>query len=203
LDLSLLSGQIAQQDAVEWAGLITGIAYVILAAYEKPSCWIFGIISSACIAWKSLTDYFLIADVVLQVFYMVIGFVGFIQWVRGRTSKHEKPIISSPLPKHLLAIGIGLLISWPVSWVLITYASARYGYLDTVLTFLSVWATLLLVRKDLHNWIYWIVMDAIFVALYWRSEGYLFSLLFLVYTVISVWGWKHWKGHFARQGAGA
>ena len=84
LNLSLFSEQIASQDAIEWIGLITGIIYVILAAYEKPSCWIFGIISSAAIAWKSYMEYLLIADAALQVFYIVIGFVGLWNWLRGQ-----------------------------------------------------------------------------------------------------------------------
>ena len=185
--------QLAGQDLIEWAGLITGLLYVILATYEKPASWIFGVISSACIAWKSFTDYKLVADGLLQLFYVVIGIIGLIAWLQGRTKTGEKPIVTSPLIRHVVAIGVSLAISWPVSWLLIKYASARYGYLDTLLTFLSVWATLLLVKKDLHNWIYWIIIDAVFVGLYWVSEGYLFSLLFLVYSLISIWGWHRWK----------
>ena len=193
MNLSLLSDQIAQQDGVEWLGLITGVLYVILATYERPSCWLFGIISSACIAWKSFTDYFLIADGLLQVFYIIIGAIGLWQWIKGKTEGHPKPIMVSPAFHHVLSIGVCLSLSYPLSWLLITYADARYGYLDTLLTLLSVWATWLLIRKELNNWIYWIIIDAVYVVLYWRSEGFLFALLFLVYAVISVWGWKRWK----------
>jgi len=193
LDISLLYEQVSAQDAIEWAGLVTGVLYVILATYEKPSCWIFGIISSACIAWKSLTDYHLIADVGLQSFYIVIGVVGLWQWVKGQQGGLKKPVIISPWKRHLLAIGVSTLLSWPLSWLLITYAGARYGFVDTLLTLLSVWATVLLIRKDLHNWVYWIFIDALYVLLYWKSEGFLFALLFLIYAVISIWGWRKWK----------
>ena len=199
MDFSQVSVQITQQDAVEWAGLITGVLYVVLATYQRSSCWVFGIISSGCIAWKSFTDYFLIADGILQVFYIVIGFIGLINWLKGRTIEHEKLIITTPLPKHLLAIAICLIISWPASWLLIHYADARYGYLDTLLTFLSVWATILLVRKDLHNWVYWIVVDAVYIALYWQSGAFLFGILFFVYTAISILGLKKWQRSFQLQ----
>jgi nicotinamide mononucleotide transporter len=192
LDFSQLAGQIADQDAVEWTGLITGMIYVVLAAYERPSCWLFGIASSACIAWKSFFDYLLIADGVLQIFYMIIGIIGLVNWVKGHTVSREKPIIQVPILHHLSAIAICLVISWPVSWVLIHFAFAKYGYVDTLLTFLSIWATILLVRKELNNWWYWIIIDAVYVGLYWVSGGYLFSLLFLLYTVISFWGLRQW-----------
>ena len=199
MDFSQIAGQIADQDAVEWAGLITGIIYVVLAAYERPSCWIFGIVSSACIAWKSFFDYRLIADGILQIFYIVIGVIGLIQWIKGHALSHEKPIIRLPLLRHLIAIGLCLVISWPVSWLLIHYAFAQYGYLDTALTFLSIWATILLVRKELHNWQYWIIIDVVYVGLYWVSGGYLFSTLFLLYTLISFWGYRQWGRRYKQD----
>lgn len=193
MDFSLLATQISGQDWIEWLGLITGILYVFLAAYERPSCWVFGIISCAAIAWKSFTDYRLMADGMLQLFYIIIGFAGLWQWLKGQQEQQPKPVVTSPLKTHLLSIGLALLMAVPASWFLIQYASARYGYMDTVLTFLSIYATLLLVRKDLHNWVYWIFIDVMYVVLYLKSEGYLFALLFLVYAVMSVWGYLRWK----------
>lgn len=194
MDLSGLTEQLAHQDAVEWLGLLTGIVYVILAAYERPLCWVFGIISCACIAWKSYSDYKLMADVGLQTFYIVMGFIGLWNWIKAKDGTGTKPIITTPLLQHNLVIGSILLISYPASWLLIHYADARYGYLDTALTLLSVYATILLVRKDLHNWVYWIVIDILYTGLYWRSSGYLFALLYILYAGISVWGWKKWSG---------
>lgn len=193
MDISSFRIQVAEQDLLEWIGLFTGVLYVVLAAKQKPSCWIFGIISCACIAWKSFFDYRLIADGILQLFYIVIGFIGLVQWIKGSVDKLPKPIITSPLKIHLIACGICLLLAWPISWLLIEYAGAKYGYLDTTLTLLSVYATLLLVRKDLHNWIYWIIIDLVYVGLYWKSGGLLFAVLFLIYTLIAVWGYKQWK----------
>ena len=191
----ILFDQIYKQDVLEWAGLITGILYVILAAYERPSCWIFGILSSMAIAWKSFTDYKLMADGILQLFYIVIGIIGLINWIWGKRGDKFKPIITSPLRLHLAIILICLVISYPLSWLLIEYAGARYGYIDTAITLLSVWATVLLVKKDLHNWIYWIVLDAALVWLYFISEGYLFSLLFFIYTLIAGWGFMQWRNN--------
>lgn len=193
MNLPLLAEQIAQQDAVEWMGLAFGILYVVLATYEKPSCWIFGILSSACIAWKSITDYKLIADAMLQLFYIGIGVYGLILWYRGNASQGRKPITSSPWQSHLRAIFICLVISAPLSWLLVHYADARYGYIDTLLTCLSVWTTFLLIRKDLHNWVYWIGIDIVYVILYWKSDGLLFAVLFFIYTLISVWGMRQWR----------
>ena len=200
VELSLLSSQISQQDALEWAGLITGLVYVFLATYERPSCWIFGIISSACIAWKSFTDYRLMADVALQLFYVGIGFYGLWQWMRGDGAAAHKPIQTTSLIKHSIVIAMAMLLSWPLSIWLIHHADARYGYPDTLLTLLSVWATLLFVRKDLHNWIYWMVIDLVYTFLYWGTEAYLFAILFIIYTLISFWGFRRWNREWKSAG---
>jgi len=200
VNLSILSEQIAQQDAVEWVGLITGILYVILATYERPLCWVFGIVSCACIAWKSFTDYRLMADVGLQIFFIVIGLIGLWNWMIAKDGEGHKPIVTLFWKKHLFAITVALVMSFPLSWLLIHYADARYGYVDTALTLLSVWATLLLVRKDLHNWVYWIIIDILYTGLYWRSEGYLFALLYLIFAVISLWGWRKWHQQLNSMG---
>ena len=193
MDATILYDQIAGQDAVEWTGLLTGLIYVFLATYQRPSCWIFGIISSACIAWKSYTDYHLMADVALQVFYIVIGVLGLWQWLRKSGDGHQRPVVTSSWSSHLIMIGICAVLSWPLSWWLIHHAAARYGYPDTLLTLLSIWATLLLIRKDLNNWVYWIVIDLVYTVLYWNTEGYLFALLFMVYGLISIWGFQRWR----------
>lgn len=202
MDLARLAEQISQQDALEWAGLITGLIYVFLATYERPSCWIFGIISSACIAWKSYSEYRLMADVALQLFYVGIGFYGLWQWMKGSTGTKLKAIQTTAAKPHVMLIAIVMLVSWPVSVWLIEHAGARYGYPDTLLTLLSVWATVLLVRKDLHNWIYWIAIDLVYTYLYWGSEGYLFALLFLIYAGISVWGYTRWQQEWKADKSG-
>lgn len=190
---SVLLEQVLQQDIIEWAGLVMGLIYIFLAVYEKPSCWIFGILSSGAIALKCFLDYKLMADGMLQLFYILIGIIGIWNWMTERVGQHEKPITHSPFIYHLIAITVCLLLSLPISSLLITYAGAKYGFIDTAITLLSIWATILLVQKDLHNWIYWIILDAVLVWLYYVSGGYLFSLLFLIYTIIAIFGFFQWR----------
>ena len=132
------------------------------------------------------------ADVGLQSFYVVIGFIGLWNWMMAKGGQKQKAIMTMALKKHLISIIAILLISYPISWLLVHYADAKYGYVDTTLTLLSVWATILLVRKDLHNWVYWIVVDILYTGLYWRSQGYLFAILYLIFSLIAMWGWRNW-----------
>lgn len=167
--------------------------------YQRPEAWIFGILSSMAIAWKSFTHYKLIADGILQVFYIVMGGIGLWQWIYGRVGNEEKPIIVAPVWTHVIAIVACILLAIPISMLLMEYAGARYGFQDTLVTILSVWATVLLIRKELYNWIYWIVLDLFLIFLYFVSKAYLFSILFLIYTIIAVIGYWQWRSDFKKM----
>jgi nicotinamide mononucleotide transporter len=183
-----------QQDIYEWSGLITGVLYVLLAAKEKVACWIFGIISCGCIAFKDLTDYHLFADAGLQIFYMVMGVIGLYQWISLQSSRSKEPAIKTlPLQKNGLIILMGLLVSIPFGYILNNYTDAAFSYLDSITTIFSIIATLLLINKYLDNWVYWIFIDITYVYLYISRGGLLFAFLMLIYTIIAGYGFYQWR----------
>lgn len=181
------------QDFFEWAGLVTGIIYVLLAAREKASCWIFGIISCSCIAYKDIFDYHLYADAGLQLFYVAMGVIGLIQWLRmdQRTGQPLR-IQKLSLKSHVLILFIGIVISIPFGYLLNHFTDAAFSYLDSVTTIFSIIATILLIQKYLDNWYYWIIIDIVYIYLYMNRGGFLFALLMFIYTVIALFGLFAW-----------
>ena len=186
------------QDLFEWAGLLTGILYILLAAKEKVICWVFGIISCFCIAYKDLTAYHLYADAGLQIFFIAIGFLGLWEWFRmNRDSGHLMEIRRLSIRQHAFVLLSGAFISIPFGYLLNHYTDAAFSYLDSLTTVFSVLATLMLVRKYLDNWIYWIAIDIVYVYLYASRGGYFFGLLMMIYTIIAVFGLVAWSRKFS------
>jgi nicotinamide mononucleotide transporter len=85
------------------------------------------------------------------------------------------------------------VLSIPVAIILKEYTNAAFSYLDTLTTVLSLWATWLLVSKVLENWLYWIVIDAVYVVIFWLRGGELIALLYGIYMLIAIWGYLNWK----------
>lgn len=187
-----LYSQLSALGITQVIALITGVIYVVLAARERSICWIFGIVSCAMIAWDDFTTFNLYADGVLQLLYVVLGFVGLYQWQFGRTTSSLK-IHQLPLKEHGIAALLLVVLSIPVGWLLRTYTDAAFSYLDTLTTLFSIYATWLLVRKVLGNWLYWIVIDAIYVYLFFSRGGALISVLYFIYLVVAVYGFVHWR----------
>ncbi|HLF63572.1 MAG TPA: nicotinamide riboside transporter PnuC [Saprospiraceae bacterium] len=183
------------QSTTQWIALITGLIYVVLAAYEKPLCWPFGIISCSVIAADDFAVFQLYADGVLQIFYVLFGFLGLYYWLFRNEPGRSLHVSSWQWKKHLIPIVVGVLASIPISIVLQRYTNAAYSYLDTLTTLLSLWATWLLVRKVLENWLYWIAIDSVYVILFWTRGGGLIAVLYAVYLLVAIWGYVQWKKH--------
>jgi len=181
------------QSPTQWIALISGIIYVILAAREKSLCWLFGIVSCICIAWDDFFSFQLYADGVLQLIYVGLGVLGLYKWRYGKNDTSDLQISEHPLRQHLAVIASSIVLSIPASYLLLTYTDASFGFVDVLTTILSLYATWLLINKILSNWLYWIVIDMVYVYLFYKTGGTLIALLYVVYFVVSIYGYIDWR----------
>ena len=138
-------------------------------------------------------------DALLQVFYVGIGFLAIYQWKYGSKEKEQLQISKLPVQTHLLIIISGLLFSAAFGYLFDEYTAAAATYLDSLTTVFSVIATLMLMQKIFENWIYWIFIDAVYVYLYLSRGGNLFASLFILYTIMAIYGTYQWSRNFKRQ----
>ena len=66
-------------------------------------------------------------------------------------------------------------------------------FLDSITTALSLTGMLLLARRKLENWIYWIIADIIYIPLYIYKELYPTSLQFFIFLILAILGYRNWK----------
>lgn len=138
----------------------------------------------------SYFEYQLYMDSGLNFFYVIMGVIGWLNWGR---SGGNPGISTNTVRFHLIAIFILLALSAVIGQLLQTYTQAALPFWDAGTTLFSIWATYLLVKHKKENWLYWIVTDGIYVGLYMYKGAYLFAILFVIYTVLSVKGWRDWS----------
>ena len=200
--------QIAATDTVEWIATLTALAYVWLAARDSDWCWGFAAVSAALWAHQSLVVYGLVSDALLQVFYLIMAGVGLYRWHRARRESEPNTALDSVAiaeaaadhdirrmspREHALTIGGSLAVGLLLGAVVGALATATQTYLDAVTTTFSVTATFLLIGRRLENWIYWIVIDALYVYIYFRSGALLFAGLMVLYVILAVYGYREWR----------
>ena len=54
-------------------------------------------------------------------------------------------------------------------------------------------ATYMVAKKVLENWIYWFVLDSVSIFVYVARELYVYALLFVLYLVLIVVGYRRWR----------
>lgn len=192
--LEIIAEQARGFSWVDWTATITALLYVILAARENIWCWFWGIISCSLWAYASWQFYGLWLDAGLQVFYVIMAFIGLYQWkFKVREEEEIKPTTRMSRREHLRVWAVTLPATAVFGYFFANYTPAAATYADAFTTMLSVMATFLLVEKKLENWLYWILADSLYVALYTRQGAYLFALLMVAYVVIAVFGYFNWK----------
>jgi len=66
-------------------------------------------------------------------------------------------------------------------------------YLDSFTTWGAIVTTWMVARKIIQNWHYWFIIDSVSVYLYISRGLWLTALLFMVYLVLIVIGYRQWR----------
>ncbi len=182
----------------EIAAVVLGIAYLLLAMYEKISCWYAAFVSTTIfmvLFWQAG----LLMDSALQVYYLGMAVYGWWHWQHGDRQDGSLAIGRWSTHQHLAAIGTVLLLSAVSGLLLSQYTGAAWPYLDSFTTWGAVLTTWMVTRKLLENWLYWIVIDGLSIFLYIDRELYWTAALFAAYVVIVIIGFLTWTKHYRAQ----
>ena len=172
---------------IESAAVFFSIIYVVLAAKQNIWCWIFAAISVILYIYICINSK-LFAETILQIFYLFMAAYGYYNW----NNVEKNSITQWSISKHLLIIFLGTIITFFVGFYFTTYTSAKMPIIDSFTTIFSIIATYMVTKKVLENWLYWIVIDLASIYLYLSRELHLTSVLFLIYTVIAIFGYFLW-----------
>ena len=172
---------------IESVAVLFSILYVILAAKENIWCWAAAIISVSLYVYIFYTVQ-LYPETGLQIFYFIMAIVGYYMW-----NKQDKERIKEwSETKHLLIILFGAIFTFFMGFYFSTYTDSQMPIIDSFTTVFSIIATYMVIKKVLGNWLYWIVIDAVSVYIYFNRDLHLTSLLFVAYTIIAVFGYFAW-----------
>lgn len=176
----------------ELAGFVTGAWCVWLTV--KAHIWNFpvGLANDAFFLVLFLAAG-LYADSALQIVYIVLGFVGWWQWLRGGQDRTCLAVRSASAAE--------------ICWLLLLTTAATCGltvlldsvhdvapFWDAFTTSLSLAAQWLLNTKKIQNWYFWIAADLIYVPLYGVKHLWLTAAVYAVFLVMCVRGFDQWRG---------
>lgn len=183
--------------AIEILAFGAGGLYVILAARRNRLCWIPGAVGAALFgvlaAFRGLP-----MQSGLQVYYVGMSVYGWMNWSRSARDG-DLPVSTWSWRGHLLACAALTGISFLTAQWLAAETRAAWPLLDSLTTWFSLFATWLVARAKLENWIYWIIIDGVLVFLCYVQDMRLMALLYAFYVFVAAAGFVGWRRRMQLQ----
>jgi len=189
-----LGTALATMDWLEFTGLVSGLACVWLLI--RQNIWTFPI--GLVYAVVSVVVFFearLYADVLLSGYYLVMNAYGWYFWAYGgvRTVDDELPVRHTPWRAALWLAALTALAVAAMGYFLDTRTDAELAYWDSATTCMSFAGMWLTARKYLESWLVWLAVDLIATAIYLLKDIELYALLYGIYLIMAVQGWRAWQ----------
>jgi nicotinamide mononucleotide transporter len=183
---------------LETVAVVLSIAYLLFAMKENSLCWYCAFFSTAIYVWI-FGDVSLYMESALNIYYMLMAVYGWYQWQRGGQDHAGLEISRWSLSSHCLAVAVILIATVISGYLLTENTDAQLPYLDSFTTWASVITTLMVARKIIENWLYWVVIDFASIFLYLDRELYQTAGLFVLYIVLAVAGYIIWIKKYREQ----
>ena len=176
---------------LEALAVVLAVAYLVLAIRENRWCWPAGF-GSSLLYLLVFYRAGLYMESALQLFYASIAVYGWWAWRPQPGGGVLLTIHRWPLRWHGMAAVVIAILTFGSGWLLARYTDAALPYLDSFVTWSAVLTTGMVARKLLENWLYWLVIDGVTLALALERGLHLTAALFALYLVLVVIGWRRW-----------
>jgi nicotinamide mononucleotide transporter len=130
----------------------------------------------------------------LQLVFVALAVWGWWQWWRGRSGAPTAlRVRTMTLAQRGWATAITLLC-WPLLGLWLQRATdSDVPFFDALPTVASVCGQILLGRKFIENWPVWLFVNVVSVGLFASKGLWLTAVLYALFALLSVWGWRAWR----------
>jgi nicotinamide mononucleotide transporter len=178
--------------AIEIVAVLFGIANILLII--RRSVWNFPVaIVMVSLYFVIFRDAKLYSDAGLQVFFAIVNLYGWWSWNRNKADAGEVVVRRLPALAYGLCIIGSVAAIWGWGAFMGSYTGTSYPYWDASVAMLSVTGQILMARRFVENWHYWIVVNLISIPLYVTKELYLTAGLYGVFLVLAIAGLIEWR----------
>lgn len=193
-----------QTGSVEFIAVIFGIVSVWFS--QKANIWVYptGIISTVIYIYISFKGH-LFGEASVNIFYTIMSVYGWVLWAQKDEKSQTVLLIRHSTTKewilHLLFFAVlYLIIYFALSYLKKEFAPGAIPAADAFASATAYTGMLLMARKKVESWIWWIITNIASIPLYF-IKGYVFtSFQFLVVLIMAFFGLVSWhkKAKYAR-----
>jgi nicotinamide mononucleotide transporter len=151
--------------------IVSSLAYMVLFAHSK-----------------------LYGEASLQVLFVIVAAWGWWQWKFGRQADGSALAVRRIDARRGLLVLAATAAAWPLlGFALRRFTDTDVPFFDALPTAGSIAGQWLLGKKYIENWPVWLGVNIISVALFAYKGLWLTVVLYVLFAVLSIVGWRAWK----------
>ena len=171
---------------LELVAAITSVIGVWLGTTGKRITWPWWALSSALYGvFFYQVEYF--ASALLQIVFIAAALYGWKDWAPSGA------VAGNLTVRNRMYIAIGTFLSVAALSPLLSNIGAAATWSDAFVLIGSLVAQVMMVYEKYESWIVWMVVDVVATIQYAVNEVYFTALIYAMFTVIAVIGWKRWR----------
>lgn len=175
---------------IEVFGAIFGFLSVYFTIKQNIWCWYFGLLQVVLYCFVFYTSK-LYSDMILHIIYIFLQVLGWYSWKYD--GSHKSTLRITLIKNVIFWIGLTVLTTFILGYVMQTKTDASYPYEDAFITVASLVAQYLMIKKVLQSWLFWIVVDVVAIIIYYYKGLYFTTALYVLFLNMAIIGYLEWK----------
>ncbi|MDY0103548.1 MAG: nicotinamide riboside transporter PnuC [Lentimicrobium sp.] len=186
----------------EGVAAVLGIASVWYARRENILVYPTGIVSVLIYVYICYSNR-LYADAGINFFYAIMSVYGWYNWTRNSGDNNTLEISANNRRQQIAGISLTIVSYWAIIgliWMLNfndkAYMSSYVPWVDSFTTSIFLVGMLLMARKKVENWIYWIIADVVSIPLYFYKGLVFTSFQYIIFLILAILGYIEWRNRW-------
>lgn len=179
----------------EVLAVVFSLVCVLLTIKENIWQWlvgIFGVIFYIIVFFQAK----LYANMWLQVVFVALQLYGWYQWLRGGRDKGELKISRSSFRLNGLLAVLAISGTAAMAYSFAKFTDNASPLSDSAATVLSLIAQWMLAKKYLENWLVWILVNVLTIAMGISQKLYLTAGLYAIFFILAILGFLEWRKRY-------
>jgi nicotinamide mononucleotide transporter len=188
------------EEKLELIAFLTGITGIWLTMRQNVWCFPVGLINVS-LSMVIFFEQHLYADAIQQIMYITLLIYGWYNWKRKGTMNARLGVSRLSLKEIAVYCLLILLSTLLLGGLLITLTAAIFPWADSLATSAAFVAQYLVARKKIENWLLWMGVNLVYIAIYYHKDLQLYVILFIAYLILSLFGFYQWNKELKSQSA--
>lgn len=186
---------------LEVIAIVFSILSVVFSLKNNVLVFPTGIISTLLYVYL-LFQWGLLGDMIVNAYYLYMSVFGWYIWTRKIDASNDVTPISKASKKEIKITGyifLGAIVFIFGLYEVFDKWNNWTAYVDAFTTGLFFAGMWLMAKRKIENWLYLLVADIISIPLYFIKGYTLSSFLYIIFSIIAVFGYLEWKKNLNNQ----